>query len=126
MGDFLMPSLGADMVEGRLIQWRVAPGDVVAKGDIVAVVDTSKAEIEVEIFEAGVIEELVVDPGEKVAVGAVLAHVRSTVAATRPPVAPEPTAAEPVSTATGPAPAQGEREPRPIAPEPTAAEPAPP
>jgi pyruvate dehydrogenase E2 component (dihydrolipoyllysine-residue acetyltransferase) len=71
-----MPSLGADMEYGTLLEWRVQPGDVVKRGDIVAVVDTSKAEIEVEIFEDGVIEELLVAEGTKVPVGTALAKVR--------------------------------------------------
>jgi len=72
-----MPTLGADMESGTLLEWRVKPGDVVKRGDIVAVVDTSKAEIEVEIFEAGVIDELLVAEGTRVPVGTVLATVRA-------------------------------------------------
>jgi pyruvate dehydrogenase E2 component (dihydrolipoamide acetyltransferase) len=75
MGEFLLPSLGADMTEGRLLEWRVKPGDEVHRGDIVALVDTSKAEIEVEIFQSGVIDELLVAEGEKVPVGTVLARL---------------------------------------------------
>jgi len=45
MADFLMPSLGADMEFGTVLQWLVKPGDVVKRGDIVAVVDTEKATI---------------------------------------------------------------------------------
>ena len=71
-----MPSLGADMEAGRLLEWKVKPGDTVRRGDIVAVVDTSKAEIEVEIFEDGVIDELLVAEGTKVPVGATLATLR--------------------------------------------------
>lgn len=71
-----MPSLGADMEAGTLLEWRVKPGQAVRRGDIVAVVDTSKAEIEIEIFEDGVIEELLVEEGTKVPVGAPLARVR--------------------------------------------------
>ena len=78
MADFRMPSLGADMESGTLLEWRVKPGDVVKRGDIVAVVDTSKAEIEVEIFEDGVIDELLVAEGtEHVPVGTALARVRA-------------------------------------------------
>ncbi|HVM53425.1 MAG TPA: biotin/lipoyl-containing protein, partial [Acidimicrobiales bacterium] len=73
MGEFRMPSLGADMERGTVTEWRVGPGDTVHRGDIVAVVDTEKSDIEVEIFEDGVIEELVVRVGEEVEVGAVLA-----------------------------------------------------
>lgn len=71
-----MPSLGADMEFGTLLEWLVKPGDTVKRGDIVAVVDTSKAEIEVETFEDGVIEELLVPEHTRVPVGAVLATLR--------------------------------------------------
>ena len=104
MGDFRMPALGADMTEGRLLEWRVAVGDRVARGDIVAVVDTSKAEIEVEIFEAGVIEELVVPVGTMVPVGTVLAHIRSAVGGEARPTAPEPTVAPRAAVAAAPSP----------------------
>ena len=70
-----MPSLGADMDAGTVVTWLVGPGDVVQRGDIVAVVETEKSTIEVEIFEAGVIEELLVPAGDRVPVGTVLAHV---------------------------------------------------
>ena len=58
MTDFTMPSLGADMEEGTLLEWLVKPGDTVHKGDIVAVVDTAKAAVEVESFASGVVERL--------------------------------------------------------------------
>jgi pyruvate dehydrogenase E2 component (dihydrolipoamide acetyltransferase) len=73
MGDFTMPSLGADMDEGTLLEWLVEPGDAVHKGDILAVVDTSKAAVEVESFTDGVVERLLVEPGTLVPVGTVLA-----------------------------------------------------
>ena len=73
-----MPSLGADMEAGTVIEWLVAPGDEVHRGDIVAVVDTDKADVDVEIFENGVVEELLVAPGTKVVVGTPLARIRST------------------------------------------------
>ncbi|HXG52786.1 MAG TPA: biotin/lipoyl-containing protein, partial [candidate division Zixibacteria bacterium] len=76
MSEFRMPSLGADMRFGTLVEWRVKPGDTVKRGDIVALVETDKGVIEVEIFESGVVESLVVQPGQKVPVGATLAIVR--------------------------------------------------
>lgn len=76
MAEFRMPSLGADMEQGTLLQWRVGPGDVVHKGDIVAEVDTTKAAIEVECFEDGTIGELLVPEGTTVPVGTVLATIR--------------------------------------------------
>jgi pyruvate dehydrogenase E2 component (dihydrolipoamide acetyltransferase) len=73
MADFTMPSLGADMDEGTVLEWLVTPGQTVHRGDIVAVVDTAKAAVEVEIFTEGVIGELIVPVGTTVPVGAVLA-----------------------------------------------------
>ena len=58
MGEFRMPSLGADMDEGTLVEWRVAVGDQVNRGDIVAVVDTSKSAIDIEVFEDGVFKAI--------------------------------------------------------------------
>jgi pyruvate dehydrogenase E2 component (dihydrolipoamide acetyltransferase) len=71
-----MPKLGADMSAGRLIAWRKKPGDAVERGEIIADVETDKADIEVEVFTSGVIEKLLVEPGEKVPVGTVLAIIR--------------------------------------------------
>jgi pyruvate dehydrogenase E2 component (dihydrolipoamide acetyltransferase) len=77
MAEFRMPSLGADMTEGVLVEWLVKPGDRVKKRDIIAVVETDKAAIEVEVYETGVVEALLVEPGRKVPVGTVLAVIRS-------------------------------------------------
>jgi pyruvate dehydrogenase E2 component (dihydrolipoamide acetyltransferase) len=74
MSDFTMPSLGADMVEGTVLEWLVKPGDTVHRGDIVAVVDTAKAAVEIETFTDGVVEQLLVEPGTRVPVGAPLAR----------------------------------------------------
>ena len=75
MAEFRMPSLGADMEAGTMLEWFVAPGDSVRRGDIIAVVDTEKAAIEIEVFESGVIEQLIVQIGETVPVGTVLAMI---------------------------------------------------
>ncbi|PND50521.1 biotin/lipoyl-containing protein, partial [Rhodococcus sp. ENV425] len=55
MFEFTLPSLGADMDEGTLTEWRVAPGDTVERGQVIASVDTAKAEVEVEIWRDGVV-----------------------------------------------------------------------
>ncbi|RWH72857.1 MAG: biotin/lipoyl-binding protein [Mesorhizobium sp.] len=75
MSDFTMPSLGADMESGRLVQWLVKPGSVVKKGDVVAVVETHKGAFEIEIFEEGVVSELCAKEGEELPVGAPLARL---------------------------------------------------
>ena len=72
-----MPVLGADMDAGTIVEWRVKPGDTVHRGDIVAVVDTDKSTIEVEVFEDGVVDALLVEPGVEVDVGTPLAHLRA-------------------------------------------------
>jgi pyruvate dehydrogenase E2 component (dihydrolipoamide acetyltransferase) len=76
-----MPSLGADMDTGTIVEWRVAPGTEVKRGDIVAVVATDKADIDVEVFESGYIESLLVPVGVKVAVGTALAMISAAPAA---------------------------------------------
>ncbi|WP_405653500.1 2-oxo acid dehydrogenase subunit E2 [Streptomyces sp. NBC_00019] len=75
MAEFTMPSLGADMDEGTLLEWLVGPGDLVHKGDPVAVVETAKSTIEVECFETGTMAELLVEPGTTVPVGTPLALI---------------------------------------------------
>ena len=51
MHEFQMPSLGADMETGTLAEWLVKPGDMVHRGDIIAVVDTQKGLIDIEVFD---------------------------------------------------------------------------
>lgn len=71
-----MPSLGADMEAGTLVKWLVKPGDSVRRGDVVAVVETQKGAIEVEVFDAGTVDRLLVEPETKVPVGTPLALIR--------------------------------------------------
>ena len=74
--DYVMPSLGADMDEGRVIEWRVAAGDTVHRGDLIAVVETEKSDIDIEIWHDGIIEEFLVDVGQLVDVGTPIARLR--------------------------------------------------
>lgn len=75
MIEFNMPSLGADMEDGTLVEWRVKPGDKVQRGDIVADVDTQKGLIEIEVFDEGTVDQLVIKEGEKVPVGTIMALI---------------------------------------------------
>jgi pyruvate dehydrogenase E2 component (dihydrolipoamide acetyltransferase) len=104
-----MPSLGADMDAGSVTEWRVMPGDVVHRGDIVAVVETDKAEIEIETFEDGVVEALVVPEGERVPVGTVLATLTAPRGAVPEPAPEAAPAAPPPAGAPAPAPAVATR-----------------
>lgn len=78
MGDFRMPSLGADMDHGKIVEWLVKPGDYVHRGDVVAVVDTEKTVMDIETFEEGVVAELLVDVGTTVPIGTPLARITAT------------------------------------------------
>ena len=110
-----MPSLGADMEAGTLVEWLKKPGDPVRRGDIVAVVETEKGAIEIEVFETGVLERYLVNVGVEVPVGAPLAMIRGPGEAAGAPIAKR--AVTPPTPA--PAPAIGERPPP--SPEPLAA-----
>jgi pyruvate dehydrogenase E2 component (dihydrolipoamide acetyltransferase) len=98
MGDFCMPSLGADMDEGILVEWLVKEGDAVHRGDIVAVVETPKSAVEVETFEDGTVQQILVEEGQTVPVGQVLAVLGDG------QVAPAPTPHRAVDGARVPAP----------------------
>jgi pyruvate dehydrogenase E2 component (dihydrolipoamide acetyltransferase) len=73
--EFAMPALGADMDEGTLNEWLIKPGDTVTRGQIVAVVETTKAAVEIECWHDGVVGELLVPIGQTVAVGTPLATI---------------------------------------------------
>jgi pyruvate dehydrogenase E2 component (dihydrolipoamide acetyltransferase) len=77
MAEFRMPTLGADMEAGTLVEWLVKPGDEVKRGQVVAVVETQKGAIEIEIWENGTVDRLDVETGRKVPVGEVLALLRA-------------------------------------------------
>ena len=102
-----MPSLGPDMESGTLVQWRVKPGDTVKRGDIVALVETDKGVIDVEIFSDGTVDSLLVTEGAHVPVGTVLAQLNGDGAphAAVEPVQPSRPAASP-SAVSPPAPPQ--------------------
>jgi pyruvate dehydrogenase E2 component (dihydrolipoamide acetyltransferase) len=114
MAEFVMPQLGADMSAGKLLRWQKKVGDRVQRGDIIADVETDKADIEIEVFVSGVIEQFLAQPGDKVPVGAVLAIIQEEgkptlteapgIAAVRPTVmrptlqeVPVPASAAPIS-----------------------------
>ncbi|MBL8709660.1 MAG: 2-oxo acid dehydrogenase subunit E2 [Rhodospirillaceae bacterium] len=106
MGIFRMPSLGADMEAGTLVEWLKQPGDRVKRGDLIAVVETQKGAIEIEVFEPGTVAELLLPVGATVPVGTAMASIREDGAVA---VAPAPDAAamkeeRPTAAATMPAP----------------------
>ncbi|HEX7111866.1 MAG TPA: dihydrolipoamide acetyltransferase family protein [Mizugakiibacter sp.] len=104
MIDFRMPALGADMEAGTLVEWLKRPGDHIARGDPVAVVETQKGAIEIESFQPGVLAEVRVEVGRRVPIGEVLALIRgegeAAAPAAAPAIAPLPAAARPVAPPT--------------------------
>ncbi|MEA3352639.1 MAG: dihydrolipoamide acetyltransferase family protein [Campylobacterota bacterium] len=82
MSEFLMPSLGTDMKSAVLMQWLVKEGDSVKNGQVIAEVETSKGVIEIEVFEDGVVDKLLVEEDMECEVGSVLALI-STISTTK-------------------------------------------
>jgi pyruvate dehydrogenase E2 component (dihydrolipoamide acetyltransferase) len=72
-----MPKLGFDMAEGTLVEWSKAVGDSVAEGDVLALIETDKANVEVTSFKSGVVRALLVEAGAVVPVGQPIAVVGS-------------------------------------------------
>ena len=107
MQEFKLPSLGADMDDGTLVAWKVKPGDKVKRGDVLAIVDTSKAAIDIESWQEGIVQELRVQPGDKFPVGTVMALLSSSEekAATVTRLVPTPYAKPPLALVSVSAPA---------------------
>ena len=111
MIEFTMPALGSDMDEGTLDQWLVSPGDTVVRGQVVAVVETTKAAVEVECWHEGTVGELLVPVGQTVEVGTPLATLLESgerpgqTPTVKPTTVPEPPAVvEPARGDVTPAP----------------------
>jgi len=101
-----MPALGADMEAGKLVEWLVKPGQHVKRGDVVAIVETEKGAVEVEIWEDGTVDALIVELGTIVPEGTVLATLHDGAGAAAPtaPRAVSPAPVAPVAQAAKPAP----------------------
>lgn len=81
----IMPQMGFDMQEGRLVRWLKQPGDAVEKGDALAEIETDKATVELEAFESGRLAKLLVEEGATVPVGEPVALLEPLAAAQAPP-----------------------------------------
>jgi pyruvate dehydrogenase E2 component (dihydrolipoamide acetyltransferase) len=95
------------MTAGRLVQWYKRPGETVRRGDIIAEVDTDKGAIDIEVFATGVLERILVQPGQKVPVGTPLAIIGEEAKGAAAPSAVPPT--QPVPTVPSAEPAAEER-----------------
>jgi pyruvate dehydrogenase E2 component (dihydrolipoamide acetyltransferase) len=90
------------MEAGTLVEWLVKPGSSVKRGDIIAVVDTQKGAIEIEVYDDGVIDRFLVEVGARVPVGTPLALIQGGAAPARPPTE-EPVPPAPAARVAPPA-----------------------
>lgn len=135
--EIFMPALSSTMSEGKIVSWLKQPGDEVKKGEAVLVVESDKADMDVECFHSGTLATVLLPAGSSAPVGETLALVadtaaeveeakaRGTEAASQPPAestspaaaaeaspaadAPATPAATPTASAPAPAPASGGR-----------------
>ena len=73
MSEVTMPRLSDTMQEGTIARWLKKPGEEVKKGDVLAEIETDKATMDLEAFEAGVLEQVLVPEGETVPIGQAVA-----------------------------------------------------
>ncbi len=132
--DIFMPALSSTMTEGKIVSWTKSPGDKVAKGETVVVVESDKADMDVESFNEGFLAAIIVDAGEEAPVGSAIALIAETEAeiseakqkaatlkgggSSVPAATPEPTPAapspEPTPIAAAPAPTPAAPTPAPV------------
>ncbi|MFG2002883.1 dihydrolipoamide acetyltransferase family protein [Spirillospora sp. NPDC048911] len=105
MTEILMPRLSDTMEEGVISSWQKQPGDEVAVGDVIVDIETDKAVMEYEAYEAGVLETILVGEGETAAIGAPIAIIAPKGASVAAQAAPSP-GPDSASAAPAPAPAQ--------------------
>jgi pyruvate dehydrogenase E2 component (dihydrolipoamide acetyltransferase) len=138
MNDIVMPKLSDTMTEGRLVSWKKRVGEAVRRGEVLAEVETDKANMELEAFVSGVLLEIRVQAGEMVQVGTVIgvigkaeekgAEAAKPAAAAEPEAGPaaaaaaEPAANEPTPAAAKEEPATAKEEPAQAAPQVRASE----
>src|SRR5215467_9302895 len=90
--EITMPRLSDTMQEGTIARWLKQAGDAVKKGDILAEIETDKATMDLEAYEAGTLEQILVPEGETVPIGKAVAVIGSGAGTqTRPMPAPSAT-----------------------------------
>ncbi|MGH3569311.1 MAG: dihydrolipoamide acetyltransferase family protein [Pseudonocardia sp.] len=97
--EFMMPDVGEGLAEAEVLTWRVAVGDPVAVNQIIVEIETAKAAVELPSPFAGTVGELLVEPGQTVAVGAPIVAIDTAAAA--PAAAAAEAAAAPAAVAAG-------------------------
>jgi pyruvate dehydrogenase E2 component (dihydrolipoamide acetyltransferase) len=75
ISEVVMPQMGADMTEGTIVRWLKAEGDPVERGEIIAEIETDKANVEIEAFESGIFRKTIRQEGDVVPVEGVIAII---------------------------------------------------
>ncbi|MBE9234412.1 2-oxo acid dehydrogenase subunit E2 [Cuspidothrix issatschenkoi LEGE 03284] len=78
INEVFMPALSSTMTEGKIVSWVKSPGDKVEKGETVVVVESDKADMDVETFYEGYLAHIIVQAGETAPVGAAIAYIAET------------------------------------------------
>ncbi|MEH2162818.1 MAG: dihydrolipoamide acetyltransferase family protein [Nostoc sp.] len=76
--EVFMPALSSTMTEGKIVSWVKSPGDKVEKGETVVVVESDKADMDVETFYEGFLAHIIVEAGETAPVGSAIAFIAET------------------------------------------------
>lgn len=76
--DIFMPALSSTMTEGKIVEWVKSPGDKVEKGETVVVVESDKADMDVESFNSGYLAVILVEAGQEAPVGNAIAYIAET------------------------------------------------
>ena len=76
--EITMPKLSDTMEEGKILRWLKHPGDSIKRGEAIAEVETDKADMVLEAFDEGVLEQIKLNEGESAPVGAVIAMLKAS------------------------------------------------
>jgi pyruvate dehydrogenase E2 component (dihydrolipoamide acetyltransferase) len=99
MAEITMPRLSDTMSEGAVGKWLKKPGDTIASGDVIAEIETDKATMDLEAFENGTLQKILVPEGKTVPVGEPIAIIGDGAVEAAPEPAAEPAKAAPEATA---------------------------
>ncbi len=121
--EIFMPALSSTMTEGKIVEWLKKPGERVERGESVLVVESDKADMDVEAFQEGFLAAVLMEAGSTAPVGETIGLIVETEAeiAAAKAAAPAPAAAAPSPASAAPAPAPAAAAPTPAAPAPAPA-----
>ena len=83
--EIIMPQMGYDMKEGKVVRWLKTEGDTIERGEIIAEIETDKAVVEMEAYAEGLLRSIITKEGDSVPVGSVIGYI-----GTADEVIPEP------------------------------------